>query len=220
MKVDWSEYEEAWDYYKRNWKILDDYLYRLCSEKPGHNSMGVILAKIGIIGRTYATGIERSVKVERKIENEPGQALERIADHLFENKQAVSSIFDKLEMVEQPLSLDKLSVILELYGEFSQLLREGRQTSERPLLRDNRNPRSFVSKYMHFHCPAVPVYDSVGAARIRKRYRWRKTFELCDQGEVDVEYYRFCMRFWQLYREAPENEKTVKRLDNYLLWLR
>lgn len=212
MKNDWPKYEEAWDDYKRDWRILDECLYRLCSDNPGHNSLDAINAKVWIIGRAYATGIERSA------EKGPGQALGRVARCLFENRQGVNSIFNELETISEPLSIEKLSVILGLHGRLNQILKGAKQPSGKPLLRDNRSARSFVSKYMHFHCPAVPIYDSIGSARIRKFYRWKNSYRVCDEGKADELYYWFCMRFWQLYQQAPEDEKTVKRLDNYLRW--
>jgi hypothetical protein len=36
--------------------------------------------------------------------------------------------------------------------------------------------------------------------------------------DADREYYGFCMRFWRYYQDAPERERAVKRLDDYLLW--
>ena len=202
MKNDWPEYEKAWDEYKQKWKMLDDYLYKLCEKNPGHDSLNVINAKVWIIGRTYATGIERNAQPGS------GQALERITKHLWENKEGLDLIFDELKKVVEPLSTDNLSVILKLHGEFNKLLK-GTLRGSAP---------SFVSKYMHFHCPIVPIYDSIALDCLTKRYRWNQSYQVCDSELADEEYYRFCMRFWQLYEKAPDREKTVKRLDNYLLW--
>ena len=205
MKNDWPEYEKAWDEYKQKWKMLDDYLYKLCEKNPGHDSLNVINAKVWIIGRTYATGIERNAQPGS------GQALERITEHLWENKEGLDSIFAELKPIEEPLSTTKLLVILKLHGEFNDLLK-GTQ-----LLKGTRgNAPSFVSKYMHFHCPIVPIYDNIARDCLTKLYRWNKNYQLGDSEPAAKEYYRFCMRFWRLYKDAPDGEKTVKRLDNYL----
>jgi hypothetical protein len=89
------------------------------------------------------------------------------------------------------------------------------------VVRKTRTPRSFVSKYMHFHCPAVPIYDSWAVARVRSLYHWKKSFRIFDPPKVaDEEYCRYLMRFWQLYREARNVRPgaTVRLLDYCLLW--
>jgi hypothetical protein len=83
----------------------------------------------------------------------------------------------------------------------------------------NMNPRSFVSKYLHFHNPAVPIYDKVADSALRRKIRWKKSpkfFSLTNK--MDPEYWRFVFRFWKLYQNIPESRigGCVKLLDSFL----
>jgi len=88
------------------------------------------------------------------------------------------------------------------------------------ILRRGQAPRSFASKYMHFHCPAVPLYDTYAVTALRHLYHWQGWFEIFDLPEcADEEYAWHAMRFWQLHRDAGKRGRrvTVKLLDYYLL---
>jgi hypothetical protein len=74
---------------------------------------------------------------------------------------------------------------------------------------------------MHFHCPAVPIYDGWARECLGSLYRGKdvpKPIELPSGG--DEEYYRYAMQFWNLYVEARKHRKnvTVKLLDSFILW--
>ena len=44
---------------------------------------------------------------------------------------------------------------------------------------------SFVSKYLHFHCPIVPIYDSMAQAAI-SRYVHQRPFARSDKGDGEA----------------------------------
>src|ERR1700722_1270590 len=56
-----SDYKSATQNYAQDWALLDQTLYRLCSKHPLHTDRLSVTAKVVLIGRTYATGIERKV---------------------------------------------------------------------------------------------------------------------------------------------------------------
>ncbi len=73
---------------------------------------------------------------------------------------------------------------------------------------------------MHFHCPAVPIYDSY-ASRELFSYRWNDRHEIFERpAGADETYYYFIIYFWQLYQNFKKSVKTVnvRLLDCYLLW--
>lgn len=83
---------------------------------------------------------------------------------------------------------------------------------------------SFVSKYLHFHCPAVPIYDSNAQAAIGQYADWelvdpiRKA--MADMPERARAYRNFVAAFVVLYERAHAQtpfKPTVKELD-HLLW--
>ena len=87
---------------------------------------------------------------------------------------------------------------------------------------DGKSPRSFASKYLHFHNPAVPIYDSYALAGIRRLVRWDAPeipFARPPGGDdVADGYYQFCARFWRLLEACRDagREVSVKSLDTYL----
>ncbi len=201
---------ESVDDYKQNWIVVDNTLYSLCKKNYDHDSKNSINAKLWIIGRTYATGIERMIKSN----GNQGDSLSRLAEHLYENRQIVDGIFNKLKSISNGsrLTIDKLEMIISLHGELVGLIKQ--------ITIDNQCPRTFVSKYMHFHCPMVPIYDSIASQTLSKFVCWSKKLRIFEKPKtVDEEYFCFALKFWELYKKVSETEKNlkVKYLDNYLL---
>lgn len=102
---------------------------------------------------------------------------------------------------------------MEIHGHFTTLLRE---------LTAPQTPRSFASKYLHFHCPDVPIYDSVALAALTSGWPLhgvKQVFELPDVG--DAEYYACCRGVWLLWQDVVGLglQPTVKQLDHFL-WRR
>ncbi|MHB8522234.1 MAG: hypothetical protein ACYDH9_15955 [Limisphaerales bacterium] len=203
-----ARYKAACRDYKANWEALDVALYDLCKKHPDHQSRGVINAKLWIIGRTYATGIERKIPSK----GSQGSSMTQLADYLWMHRNKADTALRLLCGLREPLTPDKLKVILKAHGQLQQLVK-GR-------LRKGQTPRSFVSKYLHFHCPAVPIYDNVAVASLRTAYPWKREFEVFKlHNATDEEYGCFVLRFWRLYHEAKSSaaEVSVKLLDHYLL---
>ena len=83
----------------------------------------------------------------------------------------------------------------------------------------NRTPRSFAAKYLHFHCPVVPIYDSYAAAGLGKLVHWdARDVPFGQPTGGDPEYWAFCLRFLRFYNDCRDAGRTlsVKGLDAYL----
>lgn len=203
-----EQYRQSVKDNKSTWGLLNDALYRLAREHPGHDSQAVVNAKLWLIGRAYATGIERKIPTK----GTQGSSLAQLAEHLLAHSSELEDIFGPLADIAQPLTTDKLRAIVDLHGRFVSLIR--------PLCRKKQSSRSFASKYMHFHCPAVPIIDSYAASALRKLVRWQPDLNVfAPPPGRDEEYCWFVMRFWRLYQGALAAgvQPTVKDLDYYLL---
>jgi hypothetical protein len=210
MSLDAAKYQASCNKYGAVWKALDDVLYDLCKNHPTHTARGSINAKLWIIGRTYATGIER--KIESK--GSQGSSMTQLADLFETNQNAIDQLVSELAGFSEPLTEKMLETIVRVHGQLFKLIQ--------PLLTDQQSPRSFVSKYLHFHCPLVPVYDNIAQQELRKLIRWRKHYEVFAlPSGADSDYARYCFRFWQLYQDIGQAGGTasVKLVDNYLLSL-
>ena len=89
-----------------------------------------------------------------------------------------------------------------------------------PITRKNQSTRSFVSKYMHFHNPAVPIYDSVATAALRRVVRWHDGLAVFDlPPDADEEFGWYVMRFFGLYEQVRSAglRPRVRHVDHYLL---
>jgi len=102
----------------------------------------------------------------------------------------------------------------------------------KPVTRDEHGIRSFVAKYLHFHAPVFPIYDSIAKSVIIRRKKvevdfdgfypwlpsWTPEFP-CPAG-ADLEYWRFCVRIGLMQRDWKNNKfaPTARHLDICLLY--
>lgn len=203
-----DSYTSACRDYDERWRLLDQTLYDLCSSHPGHTAADGVYAKLWIIGRTYATGIERKVASA----GAQGSSLSVVADHLHSQAETVDTIFSSILGMQEPLDVDKLALIATTHGRLVQLLQQ--------ITIRRQSPRSFASKYLHFHCPTVPIYDSYAAVNLGRLYRLRHvTSPFESSAEADAAYVWYLARFWKLYDEVRSRAPmvSVKLVDHYLL---
>jgi hypothetical protein len=118
-----------------------------------------VRAKLAVIGRSYSTGIERKVRSD----GTQGSAISQLAEYVDRNHRAVDEVIDVLRGHEEPLTTELLKAIVDGHGKLLRLI-EG-------VTRTGQTPRSFVSKYLHFHAPVVPIYDSVASGALRALVR-------------------------------------------------
>lgn len=206
MSFDIARYEAAARDYRKKWAAADAILYGMCRQYPGHQKRPLVNAKLLIIGRSYASGIERQISSSKR----QSSSINRLADHFWKNRAAVDAVMSELRAIREPLNEAKFNRILCAHGKLLRLVGS--------IVRPHRTPRSFVSKYLHFHCPAVPIIDSFAVLGLKKLYpRVRNLPALA--GAEDDNYSRFLQVFWLLYQDghASGAKITVKLLDNYLL---
>jgi hypothetical protein len=210
-----QEFKDKWASYPSGWYHLNEALFDLFQKYPKHRELGEITAKVIILGRTYSTGIERHVK-----NNSKNGAINVIVDYLYENGSFVDRLLGRLIKIKEPLTEENLGVIIEVHEEVVSLLSKK--------LRNNNSARSFVSKYMHFHCRAVPIYDQIAKSSIGRKGMYplsMKEMKLLKQKfikplKADDEYYKYCLRFFAMYKDLEKygvREANVRSIDHYLL---
>ena len=208
--MDFSDavYQQTCQRYKEEWAALDRVLYRMCEELPGHAAREAVNAKVWIIARAYATGIERHIYSD----GGQGNSLLKLANHFQLHNQQIDSLLTPLRSLTGPLTLDQLKQIVHAHGLLTNLTAQ--------VTRMGNNPRSFASKYLHFHCPQVPIYDSNALKTLKGWRRWQSWFvEFPISKEADPEYYYFVCRFWQFHQLVAGRglDCNVKSLDFFLL---
>jgi hypothetical protein len=205
--VNVATYRSSVDDYNANWRLLDQMLTGLCEANPGHSSRAAVNAKLWIIGRTYATGIERRIKTT----GVQGSSMTQLAEYISTHAGLVDGIFYELRTLKEPVNVDCLRRIAGLHARFVTFL--GQITA-------GKSARSFASKYMHFHNSVVPIYDNVAAKALSRLYpRLRGLCDFDDVPDGDAYYCWYLARFWRLHEaiSACGLETRVKYVDNYLL---
>jgi len=205
IKKTYSQAQREWLRYLRT----DVILYDMCKKWPYHDNLSQAQAKVTIIGRTYAAGLER-----KGGEDYRKGILETVANALNKNSKRIDRDVAALKNFKE-LSVIAQDRILGTHGNIVSLLREETKTK--------LNFRSFVSKYLHFHAPIVPLFDSRASSAIRELYPWRKFrgHDRIPHSESHDEIYSKFFAQFMLYFNDLEKLKlrpTVRKADRYLIW--
>ncbi len=202
-----NEYLSAGSRYDAEWSLLDETLYRLCRENPDNSSRPSVFAKVFIIGRSYQTGIEPKVKTRGNQGSSISQVAECLLRHGKKLDEWIGSLSGDIESAD-------LRAIVDVHGRVLNLLK--------PVARKLKSPRSFVSQYLHFHNPAVPIYDSYAESSLKGLVPWDDALNVFNaSGTADREYDRYVKRFLRLCSIVQQKELivSVKRLGHYLIWM-
>lgn len=195
---------------RRNDK-LNDVLYRMCDQMPEHGEPGEVRAKVVIIGRTYAAGLERHT----------GGDIQAVTTALVKTSGWLDPAISELRVLGKDdhfPTFERLNAIARTHKRMTDAL--GR------LARNGNSLRSFVSKYLHFHAPVVPLYDQYAAACLRDWYPWRTVIApVVPIGKIDGVYWQHCVRVANVVDEwtrlkldkPPIGPPTARNIDSYAL---
>jgi hypothetical protein len=197
---------QAKENYEASWQPVDAELYDLCRRRSSQRTFADVYTKVAIVGRIYEAGIVRAARSSGHPEAEVARGLTKQADLLDEALHVLAhSQFDRATAAQ----------IIELHGRVSRGLLP--HTGDVWLT-------SFVSKYLHFHCNIVPVYDSTAAGRIGHFVDWDIVAEvrapMMDLPDWARAYRNYVAAFVVLYERAwaeTELRPSVRDID-YLLW--
>jgi len=184
----------------KKWMLGNKILYDLCMNYPLHKKDEEIRAKIWLIGRSYAASIERR-KIKKHINDDFYDFVTKEFIKFNEEEN-----FDKDLNKIKGLSFDEnsLNLILELHNKLTKFFKK----------LTGLEKRSLASKYLHFHVPIFPIYDS----------RAKDSLNKIVKGNIftggDKEYSNFCNKILFLFNELKketEKEPTLREIDTYLV---
>jgi hypothetical protein len=132
------------------WDVGNRALYDLCAKHPKHDRDDVIVAKIWLIGRSYAAAIERRSEIG-----------EFRGDNFYSKVVAPavrrSAIDQWIECARQ--NPTDAQLVIEMHSEVTTLFKRI----------SGRDKPSLASKYLHFHVPqCFYIYDSRALSAIRR----------------------------------------------------
>jgi hypothetical protein len=184
------------------WDVGNRVLYDLCAGSPEHTRDDVIIAKIWLIGRTYAAAVERR--------RDKGDA---VGDAFYETKVAPrirDSDIDKWFKTLDTGANEDMALNLETHKRVMDLF----------TLISGLEKRSLASKYLHFHFPSrFYIYDSRAYNAISELTEpiGRKFSPL---GECDDVYARFSLRCRDLNQQIDSlagRHLSPREFDKVLL---
>lgn len=192
--------------YQATWQPVDSELYSLCRRRPGQRSFADVFAKVAIIGRVYEAGIARSSQA-------PGDREAAIARGLAEHADLIEPALGNL--AGRRFDRESAAEIVELHGHVCRALLPATSGTWQ---------QSFVSKYLHFHCDIIAIYDSRAQEAIGRHVNWDAVTPVREAlGSLPewARYYRnFTAAFIVLYERVTAETSlhvTVKEID-HLLW--
>jgi hypothetical protein len=187
------------------WDLGNEVLYSLCREHPKRDRGDAIIAKVWLIGRSYAAAIER----RKNADDASDDFYETIVvDEIKKSKldQWLAALPDK--MTDPWTELGSIITVhkrlMDLFSAMTGL-----------------EKRSLASKYLHFHRPDLFfIYDSRAREAISKVTPHLKRIRNITSDDKDWEYHSFCRRARWLREEISKRfNKSLnpRQLDKILL---
>jgi hypothetical protein len=188
------------------WDLGNSVLYALCRKYPAHDCKQAVIAKLWLIGRSYAAAIERREKFRKMT-----------SDAFYTKKVAPTIIGSSIDVwiakAARISNLDNRSLptILDVHSEVTDLFK-GVSGLEK---------RSLASKYLHFHLPShFFIFDARAVRAIGKFKVEIGPVKVVDTLGHDTEYARFagkCVRLQEHIRNVGKVSLSPRQLDNLLL---
>lgn len=185
------------------WDLGNRVLYQLCAKHPRHLDEPEIVAKVWLIGRSYAASIERYKKPDDR-----HFFTQILAPHIKKSKLDVW--LDALPRRPAPfLQHQRMAVLTHgrLVRSLSDVL--------------SKNARSFASKYLHFHRPDLfPIYDSRAASAIKKLTPDPRFVDVERPKGCDQNYAKFTARIACIVEDVRVRHRrtlSLRQVDRLLL---
>jgi hypothetical protein len=188
------------------WDLGNEVLYQLCASHPLHTYLPAVVAKVWLIGRSYAAALERRKSTETAEANDDFY-LKTAAPAIM--KSDIDSWIVSARQ-HSAIGLSSLTASLEAH----------RRTTDLFKSISKQDKRSLASKYLHFHVPSMfYIYDSRAVEAMRELSKTvgrvgKKTVA------VDNEYRKFaqkCVRLQQYVQDQFSVSLTPRQLDKLLL---
>lgn len=188
--------------YEGRWREVDKVLYDVAAGR-GHEDMNDVYTKVVLVNRAYAAGLSRSSRGPGDPETDVAQGLVSISDELGSR---LASLADR--------SLDA-ALVTDVAGLHHMV------TKSLLGFTGDRWMTSFVSKYLHFHVPCVPIFDDRAVAAVARYSGMVECQEVVEPEWRVTAYWSFLRRFFDVYAHLQRSDVgelvTVKLVD-HMLW--
>lgn len=209
MGIDMAELKRAISTDDDIWAFGNNILYQLCREHPKHESPKVVVAKIWLIGRSYAAAIER-----RDLRFDGGILMPN--DKFYKEVVAPQMIRSEIDKRIAALRRSKavndknIAEVIDTHACLTRIFHDF----------TGKSKRSLASKYLHFHLPEhFYLYDSRAVVGLRMLGRAESPSRPRVQG-CDAEYMKFALRMLELQEDIERclgKRLRPRELDKLLL---
>ena len=195
---------------KSVWDLGNDILYEMCEKYPGHDEDNEIIAKIWLIGRSYAAAIERRKRLQINDVYENDDFYEKVVVPTMQNKgsNGIDSLLASIN-TDSAGTAKTIEIHKDLMDMFSSIT--------------GLDKRSLASKYLHFHKRNnFFIYDSRACQSISKLVPRISKIESIQTSKCDIEYRDFVRRCIWLRDKVNEVHGVIltpREIDNLLLMI-
>lgn len=187
------------------WDLGNQVLYSLCQAHPKHDRGDAIIAKVWLIGRSYAAAIERRKNAKGSSDDFYEKTVVRAMKESSVDKW-LSSLPER--MTDPWRELGQVVVVhkrlMDLFTKMTDL-----------------EKRSLTSKYLHFHRPDLFfIYDSRAKGAIGKATPSIRKIARIQAKQADHEYLTFVRRCQWIRDDVARRFNTLltpRQLDKILL---
>ena len=195
------------------WDKGNNVLYGLCKKYPEHKKLDEVATKLWLIGRSYSAALERRPRPDKKESNDElyKKAAKRLVYSEIDKK--IKRISNKVKLTEKDII-----VICDAHGYLVDILHE----------LTGLYKISLASKYLHFHKPIVPIYDSRASKGIIDIFRGEaahknlpgKFSNIKNSKTINKKYLDFATKIYCLQKQISDvanQDCSVRDIDKYLL---
>lgn len=187
------------------WDFGNGILYSLCQNHPRHNCNDVIIAKIWLIGRSYAAAVERRRNAEDG------------SDHFYE-----TTVVEKIKNSRLDRWLDDLpNRLVDAWSEIGLAITVYKRLMDLFADMTGLDKRSLASKYLHFHRPDMFfLYDTRAKTALGKVTPSIREIPMINAEEADTEYLALTRRCQWVRDDIYHRfgvELTPRQVDKILL---
>ena len=186
------------------WCVGNDVLYDMCRKYPAHKDATEVVAKLFLIGRSYAAAIERTKN-----------------DNIYE-KKIPKMVMDNGKEIDVALNKCKSSDLAQIFSTYDLVLKCFNKVS-------GKWNKSLASKYLHFHQPenfylidsrakkGISVVLEALSLNSRIKEQEMTDFSVSKESKEYVIFYLKCQKCVSELEELFKSKFSTRDFDNLLL---
>jgi hypothetical protein len=191
----------------KEWDFGNRILYNLCRDNFEHKEKDKIIAKVWLIGRSYAAAIERR---KNKTDINDNFYIDIVAP-AFQKSEL--EVYLKTIKKYNELNIENIEQILKTHYYLMSIVKEITDLEK----------RSFCSKYLHFHLPNLFfLFDSRAQSALREfiSHVPNEFTKHLKSSNIDIEYSKFFIKSYYVKKQIEDKfdlNISIREFDKILI---